>query len=206
VTAEPGLTPRFPVMTLDPVLVTVEPPSTAKPCAVPSGGARAALEVSPEGASRADAPQPASWKGRRATTNAAIEYVRFENSLTVWLLLNVVGAEACIRHAPRKLGRMAQSSRGHPVEHSRGPFANVRGVFTDRHQGNSPATDRPQGPPAGGGAPSPSATYSFSSSSSPSSTSAGAEKIWATRMWREKRKKRPSAVVKASCTAQSTLA
>ena len=38
-TAEPGLTPRFPVMTLGPVLVTVWPPSTAKLCSVPSGGA-----------------------------------------------------------------------------------------------------------------------------------------------------------------------
>src|SRR4051812_524037 len=39
VTAVPGLTPRSPVMTLGPVLVTVEPPSTAKLCAVPSDGA-----------------------------------------------------------------------------------------------------------------------------------------------------------------------
>ena len=41
-TAEPGLTPRFPVMMLEPVLVTVWPPSTAKLCSVPSGGAAAA--------------------------------------------------------------------------------------------------------------------------------------------------------------------
>src|SRR3954465_12057355 len=39
VTAVPGLTPRSPVMTLGPVLVTVEPPSTAKLCAVPRDGA-----------------------------------------------------------------------------------------------------------------------------------------------------------------------
>jgi len=41
-TAEPGLTPRFPIMTVGPVLVTVEAPRTAKPCAVPRGGAVAA--------------------------------------------------------------------------------------------------------------------------------------------------------------------
>jgi len=34
--AVPGLTPRSPVMTLGPVLVTVEPPRTAKLWAVPS--------------------------------------------------------------------------------------------------------------------------------------------------------------------------
>jgi len=38
-TALPGLTPRSPVMMLEPVLVTVEPPRTAKLCAVPSDGA-----------------------------------------------------------------------------------------------------------------------------------------------------------------------
>jgi hypothetical protein len=37
--AEPGLTPRFPTITLEPVLVTAEPPRTAKLCAVPSDGA-----------------------------------------------------------------------------------------------------------------------------------------------------------------------
>jgi hypothetical protein len=36
VIAAPGLTPRFPVITLGPVLVTVEPPRTAKLWAVPS--------------------------------------------------------------------------------------------------------------------------------------------------------------------------
>src|ERR1051325_8385631 len=35
VTDEPGETPRLPVMTLAPVLVTVEPPRTAKLCEVP---------------------------------------------------------------------------------------------------------------------------------------------------------------------------
>jgi len=35
VIAEPGETPRFPLTTLDPVLVTVEPPKTAKLSAVP---------------------------------------------------------------------------------------------------------------------------------------------------------------------------
>lgn len=35
----PGLTPRSPVMTLGPVLVTVEAPRTAKLCAVPKEGA-----------------------------------------------------------------------------------------------------------------------------------------------------------------------
>ena len=39
VTAVPGLTPRSPVMTLAPVLVTVEAPNTAKLCAAPSDGA-----------------------------------------------------------------------------------------------------------------------------------------------------------------------
>ena len=38
-TALPGLTPRSPVMMLEPVLVTVEPPNTAKLCAEPSDGA-----------------------------------------------------------------------------------------------------------------------------------------------------------------------
>ena len=38
-TALPGLTPRSPRMTLGPVFVTVDPPRTAKLCAVPSGGA-----------------------------------------------------------------------------------------------------------------------------------------------------------------------
>jgi hypothetical protein len=42
VTAEPGLTPRFPVITLGPVLVTVLPPRTAKLLAVPRSGAVAA--------------------------------------------------------------------------------------------------------------------------------------------------------------------
>src|ERR1043165_5346728 len=37
VTEEPGETPRFPVMTEGPVFVTVEPPRTAKFCAVPRG-------------------------------------------------------------------------------------------------------------------------------------------------------------------------
>src|SRR5665811_2258297 len=36
VTAVPGLTPRFPTMMLEPVLVTVEPPRTPKLAAVPS--------------------------------------------------------------------------------------------------------------------------------------------------------------------------
>ncbi len=39
VMAVPGLTPTFPVTTLDPVLVTVEPASTAKLCAEPREGA-----------------------------------------------------------------------------------------------------------------------------------------------------------------------
>jgi hypothetical protein len=39
VTAVPGLTPRSPVITLGPVLVTVEAPSTAKLWAIPSDGA-----------------------------------------------------------------------------------------------------------------------------------------------------------------------
>jgi hypothetical protein len=39
VTAVPGLTPKSPVMIVGPVLVTVEAPRTAKPCAEPSGGA-----------------------------------------------------------------------------------------------------------------------------------------------------------------------
>ncbi len=39
VAAEPGLTPRSPVITLEPVLVTVEPASTANGSAVPSEGA-----------------------------------------------------------------------------------------------------------------------------------------------------------------------
>ena len=33
--AVPGLTPRFPVINVGPVLVTVEPPKTAKLCAAP---------------------------------------------------------------------------------------------------------------------------------------------------------------------------
>ena len=33
--ALPGLTPRFPVINVGPVLVTVEPPKTAKLCAAP---------------------------------------------------------------------------------------------------------------------------------------------------------------------------
>ena len=40
-TTVPGETPTLPVMTEDPVLVTVEPPSTAKFCAVPRLWARA---------------------------------------------------------------------------------------------------------------------------------------------------------------------
>ena len=39
VTAVPGLTPKSPVMTVAPALVTVEAPRTAKLCAEPSGGA-----------------------------------------------------------------------------------------------------------------------------------------------------------------------
>jgi hypothetical protein len=39
VTAVPGLTPRSPEMTLVPVLVTVEPPDTAKLAAEPRFGA-----------------------------------------------------------------------------------------------------------------------------------------------------------------------
>jgi len=39
VTAVPGLTPRFPTTIVGPVLVTVEPPKTAKLCAVPNVGA-----------------------------------------------------------------------------------------------------------------------------------------------------------------------
>ena len=38
VTELPGLTPRSPVIVLEPVLVTVEPPRTAKPWAEPSDG------------------------------------------------------------------------------------------------------------------------------------------------------------------------
>jgi hypothetical protein len=52
-------------MTLEPVFVTVEPPRTAKPCAVPSGGARANDVDSPERAPAPSAPHPVSWKGRR---------------------------------------------------------------------------------------------------------------------------------------------
>ena len=45
VMALPGLTPRFPVMTVGPVLVTVAPPRTAKEAAVPKDGAVAADAV-----------------------------------------------------------------------------------------------------------------------------------------------------------------
>ena len=41
-TALPGLTPRSPLTTVLPVLVTVEPASTAKLCAIPRVGAVAA--------------------------------------------------------------------------------------------------------------------------------------------------------------------
>jgi len=39
VIAVPGLTPRSPTTMVGPVLVTVEPPNTAKVCAVPNEGA-----------------------------------------------------------------------------------------------------------------------------------------------------------------------
>jgi len=45
VIAVPGLTPRSPVMTVGPVLVTVDAPNTAKLCAVPNDGAIAANAV-----------------------------------------------------------------------------------------------------------------------------------------------------------------
>jgi hypothetical protein len=45
VTALPGDTPRLPVTTLGPVLVTVDPPRTAKLAAVPSVGAVARIEL-----------------------------------------------------------------------------------------------------------------------------------------------------------------
>ena len=44
-TALPGLTPRSPLITVGPVLVTAEPPRTAKAAAVPSEGAVAADRV-----------------------------------------------------------------------------------------------------------------------------------------------------------------
>ena len=43
--AVPGLTPKSPVMTVGPVFVAAEPPSTAKLCAVPSVGAVCANAV-----------------------------------------------------------------------------------------------------------------------------------------------------------------
>lgn len=43
VTAKPGLTPRSPMITVGPVLVTVDDPSTAKLSTVPRVGAVAAL-------------------------------------------------------------------------------------------------------------------------------------------------------------------
>src|SRR5215210_1717193 len=54
VTAAPGLTPKSPVMTLAPVLVTVDPPRTANGCAVP----------------RFDCAQIAAPQRRIATTSA----------------------------------------------------------------------------------------------------------------------------------------
>ena len=45
VIALPGLTPKFPLITVLPVFVTVELPKTAKAAAVPNGGATAASAV-----------------------------------------------------------------------------------------------------------------------------------------------------------------
>ena len=51
-TAVPGLTPRSPLTTVGPVLVTVEPPRTAKLPAAPSGGATAMADSRPSVAGR----------------------------------------------------------------------------------------------------------------------------------------------------------
>src|SRR5580658_461765 len=74
VTALPGLTPRSPVMTLEPVLVTVEAPSTAKLCAQPSDG-----EV-------AEAPKPALtaiWREAQKFTLPAPAPIRPPSSMVV---------------------------------------------------------------------------------------------------------------------------
>jgi hypothetical protein len=55
VTALPGLTPKSPLMTVGPVLVTAEPPRTAKAAAVPSEGAVAADRVCDEAVERTSA-------------------------------------------------------------------------------------------------------------------------------------------------------
>ncbi len=48
VTEEPGLAPRAPVMTEGPVMVTVDPPRTAKPSAVPRLTGEGAALAPPE--------------------------------------------------------------------------------------------------------------------------------------------------------------
>jgi hypothetical protein len=65
VTAEPGLTPRFPLIWLGPVLVTVDPARTAKLPAVPR----------PTGATAA----PAGWvTANKAMAPAATEHAATE--------------------------------------------------------------------------------------------------------------------------------
>jgi hypothetical protein len=61
----PGNKPKFPVITDGPVLVTVEPPKTAKACDVPNEGGRSFAErVCNEAVERSRAIAPAQKNGR----------------------------------------------------------------------------------------------------------------------------------------------
>jgi hypothetical protein len=71
VTAVPGLTPRSPVMTVGPALVTVEAPRTAKLCTEPSGGADYAQAKLP---TLSMSPARLALSARRRETGRTSEY------------------------------------------------------------------------------------------------------------------------------------
>src|SRR3954463_8071934 len=101
VTAVPGLTPRSPVMTLDPVLVTVDPPSTAKLCAVPRDGAVCA------------APSDAVRLRSASPTTAVLLYFRY--------MCRFSGVDELAECNPA--GQWRLFNRKHP---ERSPLARVR--------------------------------------------------------------------------------
>jgi len=80
----PGLTPRFPVTTVGPVLVTVSA-TTAKVCAVPSGGAVAAIAEWNGTAVRSVASKTMAASLANKPLNVCVRTIRFFIVCLLWV-------------------------------------------------------------------------------------------------------------------------
>ena len=122
-TAVPGLRPRLPVMTVGPVLVTVEPPSTAKLCSTPCGGA---ADVEVEGGALTGPavtswpPPPAPHPARR--TVVAVKTASGNLASHIFELLMAISSVTCTIRLPLNELRVvtAGSGLGRPFSYTPG--------------------------------------------------------------------------------------